>query len=674
MSAINFMKIHNGIGFASQSSTPSTPASGDFYFDASSSFFKGYTLGAFVNIVGDTLTQTLSNKTISGSNNVFSNIADSALSISYIKADGSRALSASWNAGAFQITANSVQVGSAANTISQLSTIINTGTLTLPTSTDTLVGRATMDTLTNKTISGSSNTLSNIADSSLSNSYLYANGSRALSANWSAGSFSATFNSVQVGSAANTISGLATIVNSGTLTLPTSTDTLVGRATTDTLTNKTISGSSNTLSNIADGSLSSSYLLANGTRSLTGPLTQTQQTTPSNPSAGSNKLYFKSDNKLYTLNSSGTEVALGTASGSVTGPGSSTNNAIATWNGTSGTTLQNTPVTIDSSGNITITGPSGNVTLAMNVPSGNVSSITMQGRQSSTNATQSQIQGFFYDGTTNRNIVNLNFLNTSSSTASAAGGELQISTSGTSGTLTQGFLLDQNQNFTLGSSNSTGHTINGTSLSLAPATGNTQFQVNSGSSSKGLIFKGGAGASTDSVLALFGGSYGSGLNGVYSLSDGTGVTIRGNGDASVSIGNTAGSNPLVTITSELNVSMTNVPFNSGILLNGTNTSTSGTVYGFLSELTSNSSQTSAVYGYYAGNTTAASTTVAFSSNYQSDGINVGSSGTVTRFVDFHSSGNHRNATNNFVLWDCGGTFTVNYFLFKGYSIPSFFSG
>ena len=35
---------------------------------------------------------------------------------------------------------------------------------------------------------------------------------------------------------------IATIVNTGTLTLPTSTDTLVGRATTDTLTNKTISG------------------------------------------------------------------------------------------------------------------------------------------------------------------------------------------------------------------------------------------------------------------------------------------------------------------------------------------------------------------------------------------------------------------------------------------------
>jgi hypothetical protein len=70
-----------------------------------------------------------------------------------------------------------------------IATISNTGTLTLPTSTDTLVGRATSDTLTNKTL---------------------------------------------------TSPVISTITNTGTLTLPTSTDTLVGRATADTLTNKVL--------------------------------------------------------------------------------------------------------------------------------------------------------------------------------------------------------------------------------------------------------------------------------------------------------------------------------------------------------------------------------------------------------------------------------------------------
>lgn len=77
-----------------------------------------------------------------------------------------------------------------------ISSISNTGTLTLPTSTDTLVGRATTDTLTNKTL---------------------------------------------------TAPVISTITNTGTLTLPTSTDTLVGRSTTDTLTNKSIALGSNTI-------------------------------------------------------------------------------------------------------------------------------------------------------------------------------------------------------------------------------------------------------------------------------------------------------------------------------------------------------------------------------------------------------------------------------------------
>ena len=55
-------------------------------------------------------------------------------------------------------------------TLPVIAQISNTGVLTLPTSTDTLVGRATTDTLTNKSISGSTNTLTNIPNAALTNS------------------------------------------------------------------------------------------------------------------------------------------------------------------------------------------------------------------------------------------------------------------------------------------------------------------------------------------------------------------------------------------------------------------------------------------------------------------------------------------------------------------------
>jgi hypothetical protein len=51
-----------------------------------------------------------------------------------------------------------------------ISSISNSGTITIPSGTDTLVARNTTDTLTNKSISGATNTLTNIANASLTNS------------------------------------------------------------------------------------------------------------------------------------------------------------------------------------------------------------------------------------------------------------------------------------------------------------------------------------------------------------------------------------------------------------------------------------------------------------------------------------------------------------------------
>jgi hypothetical protein len=61
-----------------------------------------------------------------------------------------------------------------------ISSISNTGTLTLPTSTDTLVGRATTDTLTNKTLTSPALTTPTISTLTTNGDLLYGTGSGAL--------------------------------------------------------------------------------------------------------------------------------------------------------------------------------------------------------------------------------------------------------------------------------------------------------------------------------------------------------------------------------------------------------------------------------------------------------------------------------------------------------------
>jgi hypothetical protein len=72
-------------------------------------------------------------------------------------------------------------------------------------------------------------------------------------------------------SAASAITLLDAVATAGrVVTLPDATTTLVGRDTTDTLTNKSISGSTNTLSNIGNASLVNSAITINGTSTSLG--------------------------------------------------------------------------------------------------------------------------------------------------------------------------------------------------------------------------------------------------------------------------------------------------------------------------------------------------------------------------------------------------------------------
>ncbi len=220
-----------------------------------------------------------------------------------------------------------------------ISSISNSGTVTIPTGTDTLVNLAGTQTLTGKTISGGSNTLSNIAKSAIPSATVYNDQNNLLGAFYqeiseiaAPGNPAATARRIYMDS---TTHKLSVRTNAGTSvsleeqpnwsasttetltnkTIDYSTNTLTGVASTttaQTLTNKTISGSSNTLSNIPKSALPSSGVFNDQNNALGAFYEELEEiAAPANPASGSRRVYVDSTtHKLSVRTSAGTSVSL----------------------------------------------------------------------------------------------------------------------------------------------------------------------------------------------------------------------------------------------------------------------------------------------------------------------------------------------------------------------------
>ena len=186
--------------------------------------------------------QTLTNKTISGASNTLSDIGNSSLTNSAITINGnSVSLGGSTTVTASTTSALTIGTGLSGTSFNGSTPV----TIAIDSTVATLTGTQT---LTNKTMSGASNTFSAIPNSALSNSTI------------SGVALGSNLNSLTIGT------GLTGTSYNGSGAVTVAIDSTVATLTgMQTFTNKSISGSTNTLTNIPNSALTNSSLTIGST-------------------------------------------------------------------------------------------------------------------------------------------------------------------------------------------------------------------------------------------------------------------------------------------------------------------------------------------------------------------------------------------------------------------------